>query len=517
MSLITARGTAANPTGIALVDPGRELTWAEVDEALNRLTNALLEEDLGVERRVVVCAENCVEAVLCHLAAIQAGASSVPAAIHLTSRELQHIIGNSAAAIVFTGAGTAGRVSTAAKACGVTKVVAWGVDPAGDDTNAVAFDLYLGKASPSEPPRDIAPRPHLHYTSGTTGVPKGTDTPPALFAGGRDIADHVARSASSPLFAVGGTAMVVGPLSHTGPLGTIRALFAGLGLVLPGRFDPETVLHFIDHYKVTLTLMVPTHFVRLLQLPPDVRSRFDVSSLRLVAHTGAPCPEPIKRAMIDWFGPVILEAYGGTELGTTNMISAPEWLDRPGSVGRAVPPFEIIIVDDQQQRLGPGEVGTIYIRDGSGRGISYRNDPEKTASVTLEPGVATLGDMGYLDDEGYLYITGRVIDMVLSGGVNVYPAEAENVLIQHGRVADVACLGHPDPDLGEHLRAIVVPADPASPPEPSDLHAFCRERLASYKTPKSFHYIDDLGRDPFGKLNKRTLRRRLWPDLESTQ
>jgi acyl-CoA synthetase (AMP-forming)/AMP-acid ligase II len=278
-----------------------------------------------------------------------------------------------------------------------------------------------------------------------------------------------------------------------------------------GRFDAERTLAAIDEFKINTVMMVPTHFQRLLALPRTVRDTYDVSSIRMIAHTGAACPVHLKRQMIDWFGPVLFEAYGATEAGTTNAITSQEWLEHPGSVGRCVPPFEVVVADDDGKRLGPNAVGNLYFRDASGRGIIYHNDPEKTAAAHLEPGVFTLGEVGYVDDEGYVFITDRQSDMVVSGGVNIYPAEAEQVLIEHPGVRDVACVGVPDADLGEQLKALVVPFEPARPPTAQELIEFCRHKMAGYKVPRSVEIVADIGRNSMGKVNKRALRAPYWP------
>jgi acyl-CoA synthetase (AMP-forming)/AMP-acid ligase II len=260
--------------------------------------------------------------------------------------------------------------------------------------------------------------------------------------------------------------------------------------------------------------MVPTHFVRMLALPDEVKATYDVSSMRLVAHTGAKCPIDVKRAMIDWWGPVFTDAYGATEVGTTCSITSQEWLENPGSVGRAIPPFSVEVYDDNDERVGANVEGRLYFRDATGRGIVYPNDPAKTAAAHIAPGVFTLGEIGYVNDAGYVFITDRFSDMVVSGGVNIYPAEAEQVLVQHPGVADVGCIGVPNREMGEELRALVVPVDPAAPPDPAELVAFCRERLSHYKCPRTVEIVADLGRNSMGKVNKRALRRPYWEGVE---
>jgi acyl-CoA synthetase (AMP-forming)/AMP-acid ligase II len=229
-----------------------------------------------------------------------------------------------------------------------------------------------------------------------------------------------------------------------------------------------------------------------------------------VSHTGAACPRDVKRQMIDWFGPVLIEAYGATEAGTTNMITSEEWLRKPGSVGKTLAPFELVVVGEDGARLGANQVGELYFRDTTGRGIIYHNDPEKTRAAHREPGVFTLGEVGYFDDEGYVFITDRVSDMIVSGGVNIYPAETEQALLQHPDVADVAVIGAPNAEMGEEVKALVVLRDPAGTP-PTDLDRFCRERLAGFKCPRSYEFLPDIGRNAMGKVNKRELRRRYWP------
>jgi acyl-CoA synthetase (AMP-forming)/AMP-acid ligase II len=290
-----------------------------------------------------------------------------------------------------------------------------------------------------------------------------------------------------------------------------RNVFGGMSLITVEHFDPEKTLALIEKHKVAGSVMVPTHFQRMLALPEEVRAKYDVSSIQRLAHTGAACPRAVKQAMIDWFGPVLVEAYGGTEAGSTTFITSQEWLERPGSVGKALAPFETVIYGEDGQVLGPKEVGQVYFRDTSGHGIIYRGDPEKTAAAHIAPGIFTLGEMGYVDEEGYLYITDRVSDMIVSGGVNIYPAESEHVLLRHPKVADIAVVAAPNAEMGEEARALVIPKDPSDPPTADELNAFCRASLASYKCPRSYEMVDDIGRTVMGKVNKKALRQRFWP------
>jgi long-chain acyl-CoA synthetase len=253
--------------------------------------------------------------------------------------------------------------------------------------------------------------------------------------------------------------------------------------------------------------MVPTHFSRLLALPAETRAGYDVSSLRRVIHTGAACPPAVKRAVIDWWGPVLAEAYGGSESGTVCAIESEEWLAHPGSVGRPVAGFEALVLGEDGGPLPPGKEGELWFRDLTGRGVRYHG----LAPDGPEPGLFSLGEIGRIDPDGYVYITDRQSDMVVSGGVNLYPAEAEAALAQHPAVEDVAVIGLPDADMGEALHALVVAAPGVDPPTPEDLDGFCRARLAAPKCPRSYELVGTVGRNAMGKVDKRSLRRPYWP------
>jgi long-chain acyl-CoA synthetase len=277
------------------------------------------------------------------------------------------------------------------------------------------------------------------------------------------------------------------------------------------RFDAERFLEIVERYRVTHTQVVPTMFVRLLRLPPDVRAQYDLSSLRMVVHAAAPCPVEVKRRMLEWWGPIIHEYYSGTEHIGSTWITPQEWLAHPGSVGRPLlPNEEVHIVGPDGEELGPRQVGVVYF--GGGVPFEYHGDPEKTAAITHPRGWRTLGDIGYVDEEGYLYLTDRLADTIVTGGVNVYPQEVENVLVLHPAVRDVAVIGVPDSDLGEQVKAFVELEEPGRAGEEmaNELVAWCRERLAGYKCPRSVEFVDALPRDPNGKLYKRLLKERSW-------
>ena len=503
MSLAKAGVDPSRWDELALADERVTYSWNALDPVINRAANALLTLDYR-ERRIAVFATNSAETVITYVACLEAGVSSVPVSYHLTPAEVDYILQDSGAVALFVGPETADSGLAAAAEAGVAIVIGWRCEPR---EGLIAWEDWIAAAADSEPPHDMQPLPHLHYTSGTTGRPKATETPPQYFPRAATV-DELAsllrpRVTPSP-------GLAVGPLYHTGPLGMARNVFAGMSLITMEHFDPEKALELIQRHKVAGSVMVPTHFQRMLALPAEVRAKFDVSSVKRLAHTGAACPRQVKQAMIEWFGPVLVEAYGGTEAGSTTFITSEEWLARPGSVGKALAPFETVIIGEDGERIGPDQVGQVYFRDTSGHGIVYRGDPEKTAAAHIAPGIFTLGEMGYVDDDGYLFITDRVSDMIVSGGVNIYPAEAEQVLLQHPKVADIAIIGVPNKDMGEEAKALVIPLDPGNPPSADELNGFCRESLAGFKCPRSYEFVDDIGRTAMGKVNKRSLRQKYW-------
>jgi long-chain acyl-CoA synthetase len=358
----------------------------------------------------------------------------------------------------------------------------------------------------AEPPTSHEPRPTMVYTSGTTGRPKGVELPLTSWVGGSSIDEHLARLAENSMVAHG-RHLIVGPMYHSGPLTGTRLFLGGTPVTVLGRFDAERFLEVIERDRIASTIVVPTHLQRVMALSAEVRSRYDVSSLKFLLQVGAKFPEPDKRATIAWLTSagvpdVLWESYGASEVGTTCMIGASEWLERPGSVGRAVAPFEALVLDEDGKPVPPGTEGRLFFRAPAGHGLRYVD-----GASTSDGEPWTLGEIGVMDSEGYVWITDRASDMVVSGGVNIYPAEAETVLASHPAVADVACIGIPHPDLGEALHALVVPASPVTADE---LLEHCREQLTLYKCPRSLDLVDSVLRTPVGKIDKRALRAPYW-------
>ena len=504
MSLALFDRAVADPDGWALRGdvPGDVTSWAAAADHIGRLAAAIQAFDLGPERRVLVVARNHPSTVVTHAAASLGEASSVPVNFHLTAREIEYIAGESGARLVFVDAATERATAEAVAGSGATIVRLPDVGILGDEVEAFISDAAPIVLDPGQ--RVI---PNLLFTSGTTGRPKAVRLPPKTIGDSPDL-DGFSRHITAHRMAQLGPHLVVGPLYHNGPLTAVRLLLAGVPVVVHGRFDAEAALRAIEEHRIETSIMVPTHFVRMLALGDDARTRIDLASLRSVAHTGGACPVDVKRAMIGWWGPVLSESYGGTESGTVCSINSTDWLAHPGSVGRSVAPFEALVVDERGNELGANTEGRLYFRDTTGRGIVYEGDPQKTAEAHLSPGVFTLGEIGKIDDDGFVYITDRFSDMVVSGGVNIYPAEAEQLLIRHPAVADVACVGVPDAEMGERMIALVQ-LQPGATVTADELGVWCRAELAGYKCPKELRFVDEVPRNPMGKIDKQALRRAL--------
>ncbi|MBX3708116.1 MAG: acyl-CoA synthetase [Pseudomonadales bacterium] len=362
--------------------------------------------------------------------------------------------------------------------------------------------------APVHPIADQAEGQSMLYSSGTTGYPKGVKRPlpeePFGEVPGLAVLGALYGADRNSIY------LSPAPLYHAAPLGfTMTCLRQGTQVVVMEHFEPEAALRFIEQYRVTHSQWVPTMFVRMLKLPEEVRTRYDLSSLRCAIHAAAPCPIPIKEQMIEWWGPVLYEYYAGTEGNGFVQLNSTEWLAHRGSVGRPLN-CEIHICDDDGNEVPTGESGTIFF--GGGGQFEYHNDPAKTAGSRHPRGWTTLGDVGYLDADGYLYLTDRKHFMIISGGVNIYPQEAENVLITHPAVLDVAVFGVPNEEFGEEVKAVVQPRDMAAagPELAQELIAYCRAQLSHIKCPRSVDFRTELPRHPTGKLYKRLLKDEYW-------
>jgi acyl-CoA synthetase (AMP-forming)/AMP-acid ligase II len=500
----------AEPDGLALADDSGTRTWAEVAADLNQVAGALLAAAPGSSERVSVIGENAIPTLEAHAAALTVGVGTVATSRQLRAAELADQYADAGVVCAIAGPASLPAVREAAAQAGLRTIVTHGAE-APDDAQApdgvLSWAGWLASAPPVPPDAgQRPPRPLLVYTSGTTGRARGAEvrwtvTLPSTAA--EYVAAITAESGFPP-----GPHLVVGPMQHNAPLTSVRHLLAGQPVIILGRFDAATILRLIAEHGVTSSVMVPTHFQRLLALPAEVRDRYDVSSLRMVSQTGSACPAGTKLAMINWFGPILVESYGGSESGTLCRIDSTEWLAHRGSVGRPRAPYEVVVTGDDGYDLGAGQVGVLGFRAPEGRGPRYHADPEKTKKAYLAPGVFTLGDVGYVDQDGYVYITDRIADMVVSGGVNLYPAESEKVLITHPAVAEVAVIGVPHPDLGESLLALVVPA--GDPPDPAGLEAWCRDHLAPYKVPRAYEFRTELIYNAMGKPDKKAMRAPYW-------
>ncbi len=506
------RLAAADPDRRVLVDPaGRDLSAGELLRRANAVANGLRARGLARGDTVATLLPNSPEMLEVYLGAMQIGLYLTPINHHLVGPEVAHILGDSGAK-VFVSSSRFNEVAVAATAEigfpeGDHLVV-------GDGDDGGGYAAWRDSQSADAPTEHTAGQP-MHYTSGTTGRPKGVK---------RTLAD-LDPDDMGALFAMflmlfgiepadGNVHLTCSPLYHTAVLmWTSCSLHLGHEVVLMDKWSPEAMLELIARERVTTTHMVPTQFHRLLALPEEVRGRYDVSSLRQVVHGAAPCPEEVKRRMIDWWGECVTEYYAATEGGGT-IAPAEEWLERPGTVGRPWPGAEVRILDDDGNELPPGEVGTVYMSLAQVN-FEYKGDPAKTQSNRRD-GFFTVGDIGVLDADGYLYLRDRKSDMIISGGVNIYPAEIESALLTHPKVGDAAVFGIPHPDWGEEIKAVVEPAASVEPSRElaEELLAHCAEKLARFKLPRSVDFTTEMPRDPNGKLYKRKLRDPYWEARE---
>ncbi|MGY6499504.1 MAG: AMP-binding protein [Acidimicrobiales bacterium] len=492
---------ASRPDDLALDDLTRTRTWAEFADRAHRLRN-LMVEDLGLSSgdHVSMLMGNRVEFPELSLAALMAGVWITPINWHSTADEVAYIMEDSGSRVLF-----ADPLFLDAATGGTDRPVLVAGDTL-DDAVASAADTPAelgGQAGGS-----------MLYTSGTTGRPKGVKRPRSGTA--QEALDRLGGAGVALGLDGGGPHLVTGPLYHSAPGGFAQIDFHnGAPLILMHKWTEQDTLDLIDSRQVRNTHLVPTMFVRLLRLPDDAKAAFDGSSLSTVIHGAAPIAPQVKAAMIEWWGPVLLEYWGSTEGGVFTLVNSQDWLERPGTVGKALPIYEIFAVGDDGARVAPGEVGTLYTKNLlSPEVFEYHNAPEKTQAAHLEPGTFTMGDVGRVDEDGYVYLSDRSANMIISGGVNIYPAEIEAVLHDHPAIADVAVFGIPDDEWGEQVKAAVELTAGVTPSDElaEEIIGFARERLSGFKVPRSIDWEDELPRHPTGKLYTRLLRDKYWQD-----
>ncbi|MBS0474317.1 MAG: acyl-CoA synthetase [Proteobacteria bacterium] len=486
---------APDRPAVIMADGSPGLTYGDLEDRANR--GAQLIRSLGIMRgdTIAYWLPNCPQVFEVYWAGQRAGCYITPIASGLTAGEADYIVGNSGARLLVVSPEIAGLAEL----------------PTREGVTVLTLEQWATAlaAQPAGPIADESPGFHMVYSSGTTGRPKGVRMP---LSDGAVTEPQRTATMLAERYGLGPGAVYLSPapLYHAAPLVYTTACHRlGASVVVMPRFEPEAALAAIEHYRVTLTQMVPTMFVRLLKLPEAVRTRYDLSSLRHVVHAAAPCPVPVKHAMIEWLGPIIYEYYAGSEGNGSTGLTSEEWLARPGSVGKATV-GTLHISDDAGNELPPGQQGVVYF-EGSTE-FKYLDDDEKTRDSRnpLHPTWSTLGDIGYVDDDGYLFLTDRKSHMIITGGVNVYPQEVENLLVTHPRVADAAVIGVPHPDFGEEVKAVVQPLDPADATDAfaAELIAFCKAHLSAIKCPRSVDFDDALPRLDNGKLYKRLIRDR---------
>lgn len=491
-----------NPTKPAFImaGTGETITYGELEHRSNQCARLIRNCGLAIGDAIAVCMDNTPYYFEIAWAAQRAGLYFTTISSRLTAPEVRYIVEDCGAKAVFLSSSQAHiaeeLATSLAKRCELFAV------PGG----IYAYRHYLAEREGlgAGPIDDQASGVEMLYSSGTTGKPKGIHTnlsgepfdgplPLAeLFKGLYGFDEETVYLSPAPLY-------------HAAPLrfNMIVQRFNGTCIVME-KFDAEESLRLVEKFRVTHSQWVPTMFVRMLKLDSEVRNRFDLSSSIVAVHAAAPCPAEVKRKMIDWWGEIIFEYYAGSEANGLTAITSAQWLENPGSVGKPVLGVPHIL-DDEGNELPCGEAGVIYFADGPE--FSYHNDPQKTAESRISQGWSTLGDIGYLNEKGYLFLTDRKANMIISGGVNIYPQEAENVLINHPAVLDVAVIGVPNEDFGEEVKAVVQPVDMGSVSSDleQELIAYCRAHLSSIKSPRSVDFTEELPRHPNGKLYKRLL------------
>jgi long-chain acyl-CoA synthetase len=494
----------ADQPAFVMATSGEAVTYAEYEARCNRLAH--LYRDVGLRRldHVAFFMENNPRMLECEGAAERTGLYYTCINSYLSPDEVAYIVNDSQAQVV---------VSSVAKREVAVQLPALCPDVKRwlmVDGVADGFESYEDAVAPyaATPVDDEQLGAAMLYSSGTTGRPKGIlrPLPESHPSAPLALMDFVKFMMG---FREGMTYLSPAPLYHSAPQASVSSSirFGGTAIIME-RFDPEQYLQLVERHRVSNSQLVPTMFSRMLKLPAETRTKYDLSSLEAVVHAAAPCPVPVKEAMIEWWGPKILEYYGATEANGFTWCDSEQWLAHKGTVGKAIL-GEVVITDEDGNVLPTGTPGTVWFRGATN--FEYFNDPAKTAESRAGD-MSTVGDVGYLDDDGFLYLTDRKSYMIISGGVNIYPQETENLLVTHPKVMDAAVLGVPNDDLGEEVKAVVQPMDMAAagPELERELIAFCREHLAHYKCPRTVDFEAELPRLPTGKLYKRLLRDRYW-------
>ena len=505
--------TRAGQPAVIMAQTGQVLTYGELEARSNRLSHLLRARGLRRLDHYAIFMENNARYIECCAAGTRAGLYYTCINSFLTPDELAYIVTNSESRILITSEAKRHVAEVALKSCPKIELCLI-VDGKGDGERVYNLDEATN-AYPASPIADQSLGAAMLYSSGTTGRPKGVLRPLPLQPPWQQL----------PLYAFldklwryrdGMVYLSPAPLYHSAPQAAVSlAIDRGGTVIVMESFDAERYLQLVQIYKVTHSQLVPTMFSRMLKLPETVRRRYDLSSLETAVHAAAPCPVPVKEQMIAWWGPIILEYYGMTEAMGFSACDSAEWLAHRGTVGKVL--FgELHVLDAEMRPCPTGTPGTLWFKTASP--FEYFSDPVKTAEARSADGVlSTVGDVGYVDQEGYLYLTDRRTFMIISGGVNIYPQECENLLITHAKVADAAVFGVPNEDLGEEVKAVVqlMPGVVPGPEVAAELMAFCAEHLARQKCPRSIDFEDELPRLPTGKLYKRTLRDRYWQGHET--
>jgi long-chain acyl-CoA synthetase len=494
------------PDRPAILSERGDRSFGELNAQANRLVRELRAAGLRAGDAIALMCSNRPEFAEVFAGCLRGGFRLTLLNWHLTQDEVGYIVDDCEARAFIVEARCVEAPQAVANNGRLVSRIAIGSAPDFDDRQFLNYESRLSRHSESDLDDPVRGSTML-YTSGTTGRPKGVRRNPMTRPpeqSDTDIAGSFQRGESLVL--------CTGPLYHAAPLQTnlYLPLLRGVGVVLMDKWDAEETLALVERHRITHTHMVATMFHRLLALPEDVRNRYDVSSLAFVIHGAAPTPIHVKRAMLDWFGPVIYEYYAATEGGGTS-ITPEQWLRKPGSVGPPNPGRAVVVLDDEYKSLPPGTTGTVYFTTPDEGAFEYFKSPEKTAA-SFSGDLFTLGDHGYLDEDGYLFLTGRTSELIIAGGVNIYPAEIDAALLMHSAVADVACVGVPNDERGEEVKAVVQVAEgfAESVELAGELIEFCRTHLAKFKCPRSVDFDPKLPRSDAGKVQRRVVRDRYW-------